>query len=79
MTSFLALIEQQCIDETLMPVDKGTWINCIEFNEAPVKWKLGQIVSVKIENSSKIASAKSKQIGKEKLCSIVKNEFPDSR
>ena len=60
MTRFLALIEQQCIDETLMPVDKGTWENCIEFNEAPVKWKLDQIVSVKTENSSRIASAKPK-------------------
>ena len=58
MTSFLALIEQQCIDETLMPVDKGTWAKCIEFNEAPVKWKLDQIVRVKIESSSRIASTK---------------------
>ena len=60
MTSFLALIEQQCIDETLMVVDKGTWANCIQFNEAPVKQKLDQIVSVNIENMSRIASAKPK-------------------
>ena len=60
MTSFLALIEQQCIDETLMPVDKGTWENYIEFNEVLVKWKLDQIVSVMTENSSGIASAKPK-------------------
>ena len=79
MTSFLALIEQQCIDETLMPVDKGTWANCIEFNEAPVKRKLGQIVSVKIENSSRIVFAKSKKTGKVKLRNIVGNEFLDSR
>ena len=79
MTSFLALIEQQCIDETLMPVDKGTWANCIEFNEAPVKWKLGQIMSVKTEISSRIVFVKSKKIGKAKLCNIVENEFPDSR
>ena len=61
MTSFLALIEQQCIDETLMGVDKGTWENYIQFNEAPVKWNLDQIVSVKIEKSSRIASAKPKK------------------
>ena len=47
MTSFLALIEQQYIDETLMPVDEGTWAKCIQFSEAPVKRKLDQIVSVK--------------------------------
>ena len=77
MTSFLALIEQQCIDETLIQVDKGTWANCIDFNEAPVKRNLGQIVSVKTENLSRIESAKSKKTGKEKLCSIIENEFPD--
>ena len=55
MTSFLALIEQQCIDETLMAVDEGTWEKCIQFSEAPVKQKLDQIVSVKIENSLRIA------------------------
>ena len=79
MTSFLALIEQQCIDETLMPMYKGTWENCIEFNEAPVKRKLSQIVSVKTENSSRITSAKSKKSSKAKLRNIVGNEFPDSR
>ena len=46
MTSFLALIEQQCIDETLMPVDEGTWAKCIQLNEAPVKQNLDQIVSM---------------------------------
>ena len=79
MTSFLALIEQQCINETLMPVDKGTWANCIEFNEVPVKQNLGRIVSVKIANSSRITSAKSKKTGKAKLRNIVENEFPISR
>ena len=79
MTSFLALIEQQCIDETLMLVDKGTWANCIEFNEAPVKRKLRQIVSIKKENSSRIASAKSKKTDEAKLRNIVGNEFPESR
>ena len=79
MTRFLALIEQQCIDETSMLVDKGTWENCIEFNEASVKRKLGQIVSLKIENSSRIASAKSKKTSGVKLHNIVKNEFTESR
>ena len=79
MTSFLALIEQQCIDETLMPMDKGTSENCIEFNEAPVKQKLDQIVSVKTEKLSRIASAKSKKTGEAKLRNIVGNEFPESR
>ena len=60
-------------------MDKGTWANYIDFNEAPVKWKLGQIVSVKTENSSRITSAKSKKTGEEKLRNIVGNEFPESR
>ena len=79
MTSFLALAEQQCINETLMAADKGTWENCIQFNEAPVKWKLNQIVSVKIENSSRIAPAKPKKNGEEKLRKIIGNEFAESR
>ena len=79
MTSFLALIEQQCIDETLMPVDKGTWANCIEFNEAPVKWKLSQIMSIKTEKSSRIAYAKSKKTSEAKLHNIIGNEFPEVR
>ena len=44
MTSFLALIEQQCIDETLMRVDEGTWEKWIQLNKAPVKQNLNQIV-----------------------------------
>ena len=79
MTSFLALIEQQCIDETLMAVDKGTWANCIQFNEAPVKWKLDQIVRIKTENVSRIASAKPKKNGEAKLHKIIVNEFVESR
>ena len=75
MKSFLALIEQQCIDETLMAVDKGTWAKCIQFNEAPVKWKLDQIVSVKTENSSIIAYAKPKNNHEPKLHKIVGNIF----
>ena len=63
MTSFLALIEQQCIDETLMAMDKGTWAKCIQFNEAPVKRKLDQIVSVKTKNSSRIAYVKPTKYG----------------
>ena len=62
-----------------MAVDKGTWAKCIEFNEAPVKWKLDQIVSIKTENLSRIASAKSKKISEAKLHNIVANEFPKSR
>ena len=79
MTSFLALIEQQCIDETLMAVDKGTWENYIKFNEVPVKWKLDQILSINTENSSRIASAKPQKNGEAKLCKIVGNEFFESR
>ena len=62
-----------------MAVAKGTWENCIQFNEALVKQKLNQIVSVKTENSSRIASAKPKKNGEAKLRNIVKNEFPESR
>ena len=79
MTSFLALIEQQCIDETLIPMDKGTWAKCIQFNEAPVKRKLDQIVSVKIENSSIITYVKPAKNGELKLRKIVGNEFAESR
>ena len=75
MTSFLALIEQQCIDETLMPVDKGTWLKCIQSSEALVKWKLDQIVSVKTENPSRIAYAKPTKNGEPKLHKIIGNEF----
>ena len=58
-----------------MVVDKGTWANCSQFNEAPVKQKLDQIVSVKTENSSIIMYAKPTKNGEPKLRKIVGNEF----
>ena len=42
MTSFLALIEKKCIDQTLMPMDEGTWEKCIQLSEEPVKQNLDQ-------------------------------------
>ena len=62
-----------------MSVDKGTWANYIEFNEAPVKWKLNQIVSVKIENSSRIAFGKPQKNGEVKLRKIIGIDFVESR
>ena len=79
MTSFLTLIEKQCIDETLMRVDEGRWVKCIQLSEALVKRNLDQIVSIKTENSSRIGYAKHKKIGEPKLHKIIVNEFSESR
>ena len=49
MTRFLALIEQQCLDEILMPMDEGTWEKCIQLSEAPVKRNLDQIYPTNCE------------------------------
>ena len=38
------------VDETLMPVDEGTWEKCIQLNKAPVKQDLDQIVRLLDQN-----------------------------